>query len=340
VNLPDPFALAPGQRLWRLEDPVGDFPFYNGVPKTLSGGQWLWLMAAVAAGYLVLVLPIPWPGGPFGALLPALLFPVIPLAALAHVAPGHWKVIFGAVRGRELRLMLGIALLNIVVSMSLGALVRVLMDVTPNAATAQLGGMDTTGRFAFFAKTLPQLLGEEVVTVLPFLAVLTMLSNRFGTGRKRATAGAWLLSSLLFGLIHLPTYDWNLIQCIVIIGTARMVLTLGWILTKNLWVSTGAHIINDWLLFGVGLLGAGLVGAADTHAPALAGTRWQLVSIQSMDDAQATVRPPEPARYTSTHETLHTIVIVSPPAATAAAADPAHRSPAWPAARRASAAGP
>jgi hypothetical protein len=302
VNLPDPFALAPGQRLWRLEDPVGDFPFYNGVPKTLSGGQWLWLMAAVAAGYLVLVLPIPWPGGPFGALLPALLFPVIPLAALAHVAPGHWKVIFGAVRGRELRLMLGIALLNIVVSMSLGALVRVLMDVTPNAATAQLGGMDTTGRFAFFAKTLPQLLGEEVVTVLPFLAVLTMLSNRFGTG--------------------------------------RMVLTLGWILTKNLWVSTGAHIINDWLLFGVGLLGAGLVGAADTHAPALAGTRWQLVSIQSMDDAQATVRPPEPARYTSTHETLHTIVIVSPPAATAAAADPAHRSPAWPAARRASAAGP
>jgi hypothetical protein len=286
VNLPDPFALAPGQRLWRLEDPVGDFPFYNGVPKTLSGGQWLWLMAAVAAGYLVLVLPIPWPGGPFGALLPALLFPVIPLAALAHVAPGHWKVIFGAVRGRELRLMLGIALLNIVVSMSLGALVRVLMDVTPNAATAQLGGMDTTGRFAFFAKTLPQLLGEEVVTVLPFLAVLTMLSNRFGTG--------------------------------------RMVLTLGWILTKNLWVSTGAHIINDWLLFGVGLLGAGLVGAADTHAPALAGTHWQLDSIQSMDDAQATVRPPEPARYTSTHETLHTIVIVSPPAATAAAADPAH----------------
>jgi hypothetical protein len=286
VNLPDPFALAPGQRLWRLEDPVGDFPFYNGVPKALSGGQWLWLMAAVAAGYLVLVLPIPWPGGPFGALLPALLFPVIPLAALAHVAPGHWKVIFGAVRGRELRLMLGIALLNIVVSMSLGALVRVLMDVTPNAATAQLGGMDTTGRFAFFAKTLPQLLGEEVVTVLPFLAVLTMLSNRF--------------------------------------GTARMVLTLGWILTKNLWVSTGAHIINDWLLFGVGLLGAGLVGAADTHAPALAGTRWQLVSIQSMDDAQGTVRPPEPARYTST----------------AAAADPAHRSPAWPAARHASAAGP
>jgi len=27
-----------------------------------------------------------------------------------------------------------------------------------------------------------------------------------------------------------------------------------WILTKNIWVSTGAHIINDWLLFTLGLL--------------------------------------------------------------------------------------
>jgi membrane protease YdiL (CAAX protease family) len=33
-------------------------------------------------------------------------------------------------------------------------------------------------------------------------------------------------------------------------------------MTKNLWVSTGAHITNDWILFGAGVLGAGLVGKA------------------------------------------------------------------------------
>jgi heat shock protein HslJ len=40
--------------------------------------------------------------------------------------------------------------------------------------------------------------------------------------------------------------------------------------------------------------------APSTEAPTapLAGTRWHLVAIQSMDDAQGTVRPPEPARYT------------------------------------------
>jgi membrane protease YdiL (CAAX protease family) len=156
--------------------------------------------------------------------------------------------------------MLGFALLNIVVSFSVGAIVRAFADVTPNAATAQLAGMDTAGRIAFFAKTLPQLFGEEVVTILPFLALLTLLSSRFGVGRKAAVVGAWLISSLLFGLIHLPTYDWNWVQCIVVIGTARLVLSLAWILTKNIWVSTGAHILNDWLLFTLSLVGAGLVG--------------------------------------------------------------------------------
>jgi membrane protease YdiL (CAAX protease family) len=48
------------------------------------------------------------------------------------------------------------------------------------------------------------------------------------------------------------------VQCIIIIGSARLVLTLPWIMTKNIWVSTGAHIVNDWLLFLMGLLGSSL----------------------------------------------------------------------------------
>jgi hypothetical protein len=262
MTLDTPRALAPAERLRWLEDPGRDFPFYNGAPVGLSAWQWLFVMAAVAAGFAVLVAPIPWPAGPLGAMIPAVLFPLIPLAALALVAPGHWKALFGKVGGRELRLMLGFALLNIVVSMSVGAVVRALTDVTPNAATAQLAGMDTAGRIAFFAKTVPQLFGEEVVTLLPFLGLMAALTKWFGVGRKGAIVGAWLISSLLFGLIHLPTYDWNWVQCIVIIGTARLVLTLPWILTKNIWVSTGAHIVNDWLLFSMSLLGAGLVGKA------------------------------------------------------------------------------
>lgn len=255
-------TAAHAGRWKRLEDPAGDFPFYNGVPASISNLQWVFVLAMVVLGFLVLALPIPWPNGTFWQFIPAILMPGIPLGALAYVAPGHWKAIFGKVGGREVKLMFGFALLNIVVSMSVGAILNALTEVTPNAATAQLGGLDLTGRIAFYGKTIPQLFGEEVITLLPFLALFQWLSKGFGMQRKGAIIGTWLTTSIVFGLIHLPTYDWNWIQCIVVIGSARVMLTLPWIRTKNIWVSTGAHIVNDWLLFTMSLLGAGLVGKA------------------------------------------------------------------------------
>lgn len=251
---------TPEERFSRLEDPATDFPFYRGKPVAISNRQWLFVMAMVVVGFLALALPIPWPAGAFWQFVPAVLMPGIPLIALAYVAPSHWKVIFGKVRGREVKLMFGFALLNIIVSITVGAVVFALAGAAPNGSTAQLGGLDTVGRIAFFAKTIPQLLGEEVITILPFLALLHWFSNGLGLGRKGAVVGAWLITAILFGLIHLPTYDWNLIQCIVVIGAARMVLTLPWIMTKNIWVSTGTHIVNDWLLFTMSLLGTNLVG--------------------------------------------------------------------------------
>lgn len=247
-------ATNPG--IARLEDPGTDFPYYNGLPVALSAGQWLFVLAMVVLGFLTLDWPIPWPGGAFGPFIPALLMPALPLAALAWVSRGHGTILFGGLGFRAFRLMVGFAVLNIVVSMSVGAMVGALTEVTPNRAAAHLADMDTAGRVAFFAKTIPQLLGEEVITVLPFLALMTWLTRSAGVGRQGAIVGAWLITSVMFGLIHLPTYNWNLIQCIVVIGAARMVLTLPWIMTKNLWVSTGAHIINDWLLFGMSLAGA------------------------------------------------------------------------------------
>lgn len=254
--------LHPAERLGLFEDPGRDFPFYRGSPVALSAGQWAWLMAVTAAAFLILALPIRWPGGSWGGWLPALLFALLPVLALAQVAPRHWRAIFGRVGGRELRLMLGFALLNIVVSMGVGVLVHAWFEVAPNAAAAQLAAMSAPERIAFFAKMVPQLFGEELVTLLPFLALMHLFASRLGTGRRSAVVAAWLLSSLMFGALHLPTYDGNLVQCLVIIGSARLVLTLPWILTKNIWVPTGAHVINDWLLLSLSLLGAGLVKGA------------------------------------------------------------------------------
>jgi membrane protease YdiL (CAAX protease family) len=109
-----------------------------------------------------------------------------------------------------------------------------------------------------------QLLGEELITILPFLALLTFLHSRAGLGRPAALLIAWVVSALAFGAIHLPTYDWNIVQCLVVIGSARLVLTWAYVWTKNIWVSTGAHILNDFALIGATVFLGPLVAGLST----------------------------------------------------------------------------
>lgn len=241
------------ERFW-FEYPTGDLPFYNGRPVVLSGARWLLVLAAVALGFAALIMPVPaLQRGP-AAFVPAILFFAIPLAALAVAAPGGWTRIFRRIGPRDVPWMLAFALLNIVVTFGLGFLVMAVFGANPNPIMARLPAMSGVDRLLFFGKTIPQLFGEEVLTILPFLAVATFLHGRASFSRRWAIFGAWILSAALFGAVHLPTYGWNLVQCLVIIGGARLVLTLPYVMSKNIWVSTGAHIINDWTLFGGAML--------------------------------------------------------------------------------------
>jgi len=219
-------ATDSSDRFARLEDPGRDFPYYRGQPVALAAWQWLLVMAAVCIGFLAVMLPIAWPGGMVGSFVPAILLFAIPLGALALVAGGSWRALFGRVSGREIKLMVLFALLNIVVTMCIGVVVTMFVEVENNAAIGSIAGLDTTGRVLFLVKVALQLLGEEVISILPFLALLALFTQRFGVSRRKAIVGAWLLSALLFGLAHLPTYGWNLVQCILIIGSARWMLTL------------------------------------------------------------------------------------------------------------------
>ncbi|WP_428001002.1 CPBP family glutamic-type intramembrane protease [Acidovorax sp.] len=239
-----------------------DFPFYNGRPLALGAGRWCVLLLGAALGFAALYLPMPAAWGAWGAVVPAILFPLVPLLALRAVAGPHWQVLFRRVGWRDVGLALGVALLNIAVTVLVALLVnRLFGEGTSNPAFGALGRMDTGERMAFFARTIPQLIGEEIITVLPFLAVLAWLSGPLGLGRGQAIVGAWLVSALIFGALHLPTYGWNVAQCLLVIGSARLVLLLAYLRTKSLAVSAMAHIANDWLLFAGGLVLGTAVGA-------------------------------------------------------------------------------
>ncbi len=239
----------------QLEDQGRDFPFYNASPVALTAGQWLLLMCAVAVGFAALLGVAPLLQGDLTAFFPAILFVFIPLGALSMLSGQQLQALFYKVGWRELRLMLGFALLNLLVTFAVALIVENFWTTESNPAFEQLKEASNYQLALFYLRTFIQLIGEELFTILPFLALLWFFTSCFHWSRGQAIWVAWLLTAILFALIHLPTYHWNLLQCLVIIGSARLVLTLAYIKTKNLWVCSGAHIINDWTLFTLAILG-------------------------------------------------------------------------------------
>ena len=231
-----------------LEPQGRDFPYYSGVPNGISTTDWLLVLAGVAAGFVALVAPLPFADNLLTGWLRVLLFVGLPLLGLGMASPSGWKAIFARVGLREVKLMFVFALLNIVLTMVIGTAIKFFGTTTGNAGIADAAQLNGALQLNFFAKVAVQLLGEELITILPFLAILAFSRNLTGMGRNASVTVAWMASAVAFGLIHLPTYEWNFIQCLVVIGSARLVLTWAYIWSKNIWVSTGAHIINDWTI--------------------------------------------------------------------------------------------
>ncbi len=244
---------ADAEALFFFERRDLDLPFYRGTPVGLSHRGWQITLAATALGFATLVAlqPLGWSG--FAAFIPAILFVLIPLASLATAA--GWtavRALFHPLRRLDWALMAGFALLNLGLTLLLGLVILRLFNAVENPAGAVVAAASGAERLLFFGWTAIQLLGEEIFTILPFLAFLTFLNTRMS--RSSALALAALGAAVIFALAHLPTYQWNLAQALVGLVPVRIVLLLPYVITRNIWVSTGAHILNDWAIFSLGML--------------------------------------------------------------------------------------
>ncbi|PTX01983.1 CPBP family intramembrane glutamic endopeptidase [Pararhodobacter aggregans] len=221
-----------------------DFPYYAGRPVLLSGRAWLILMASLALGFAALTL-LPLPDFPLN-LIPALVFLGLPLLALRLVSGAHWTALFRPVGLRQIGLMLLFGLLTFAGSMAMALILSPVISFSENPVSLSVGAMTAPELVARLLPTIPQLVGEELLGILPFLAVLWLWVTVLGLSRRAGIALALILSALIFGAAHLPTYDWHWGQALIGIGSARIMLTLAYVATRNLWVSAGAHILNDW----------------------------------------------------------------------------------------------
>lgn len=244
------------QRFGRLIERADgqDFPYYDGDPVEVATWKWLVIVLACAAGFMALLF---YPAhNDVQSLVPRLLFPAIPLAVFIAFTGTYWTAIFRKLKAADYLAMVVFWLLNLAVSAVVGLIVAVVFGANANPATDGLAGGGPGGLIAFYAGTGVQLFGEEIFTILPFLAIMYLLFSKAKLSRKSSIIIAWLVTAAWFGAAHLPTYGWNFAQAFLIIGAARLVLTLAYIRTKNILVSTGAHILNDWSTFAIALITA------------------------------------------------------------------------------------
>ncbi|MBC1435525.1 CPBP family intramembrane metalloprotease [Listeria rocourtiae] len=85
------------------------------------------------------------------------------------------------------------------------------------------------------------LLGEELLSIGILYAAWKKLNWKFWQ--------ATLLCSILFALWHLPSYDYNLLQCLVTIIPSRMVLNYLFKKSNSIWVTWIVHIAFDLIAF-------------------------------------------------------------------------------------------
>jgi len=235
-----------------------DLPYYNGQPVDISPVGWLAVLVSVAVA-VALLITLPFATFPL-ILVPAIALAGLPLLTLAAVTGGRHTALFGRFGFKELGLAILFAFLTLVASFAAGLLLAQFISMTPNPTAGMLADLGLADMAVFFVRTIIQLIGEELITILPLLAVLWLCVRKFDLSRRLGLVIAVIVSTLWFAAIHLPTYNWNIIQCLAGIGTARLVLTMAFLVTRNLWVSSGAHIVNDWTEF---LLPAVLGSLAD-----------------------------------------------------------------------------
>lgn len=103
-------------------------------------------------------------------------------------------------------------------------------------------------RLIHLAELTFSLVGEELITASFAFPVYVFLKDKVEKP-MHAWIAASIISSLLFGMMHVNVYHWNMWQCLVAIGLTRLPFNWAWRKTDSLWGGIWAHIIYDLIIF-------------------------------------------------------------------------------------------
>lgn len=99
-----------------------------------------------------------------------------------------------------------------------------------------------------------QILGEQLIIIGTFLVSLKTF-NKLIKSRFVLLSLSLTFTGCSFGLLHLTAYDWNVMQCIFLIGVTSIWQIIIYIYTRNIWVSFLTHVLYDVIVFSFTFIG-------------------------------------------------------------------------------------
>ncbi|MGX7148153.1 CPBP family intramembrane glutamic endopeptidase [Enterococcus ureasiticus] len=253
-------------RFW-FEKDKQDFPFYNDQPIALSWRLWIiWVTITIGTFFffsglllqpvikilnlkeklkMVTENPLNSIGITYGFLVVTLL---IAFGTYWMIAGNRWDALFKKITWKEF----GLSALLGIVGMFITALytkivltdlfhIKTVADVTTKVNHTASKSVPILKA----SETVIQLIVEEMWAIVPFLFILMICHKSLLMNRKNSILIAWIISSIIFGLYHIPSYDGNIAQAILDIGLSRLILTFSYIRYKNIWASYTTHLFWD-----------------------------------------------------------------------------------------------
>lgn len=149
-----------------------------------------------------------------------------------------------------------IIILSLISSLAVGIILAIVAKFILKVPTAAnpvgeqfAGSLLDSGIMLF--KTIFMLSGEEIIVILPLIIIVSLLVNKTKISKKVALIISTIVTAIMFGSLHLPTYQWNLFQCFGIIAMARVPFTIASLKSNSMVSGIICHISYDWLTFVV-----------------------------------------------------------------------------------------
>lgn len=90
---------------------------------------------------------------------------------------------------------------------------------------------------------------EEAVKLS--LLFVMLKDYKYSESNKSRYWISWIVVSILFGLLHLETYNYNVIQCLILIGLPTMMFGYLWKKTTRPYMTWSAHYLFDILIISI-----------------------------------------------------------------------------------------